>query len=631
MDNSEEKYLELFESVYDSILIIKDSIIVFANGRTFELSGYKENEVVNKPFSNFITPADLVKVNESYKFRKDNNVKQHKYKTKVITKNGRHQPVEVSITSFLYNGDPAEMVIIKDISDQIAAENYREEELLLLRTLIDHLPNSIFVIDKNYRKTIFNDLHLKRVNSNLKDEDKLSYSDLLGKTNWDVYPKELADDYFIEDKKVIEDGYTVINRETQGVDLEGNIIWESISKIPMRNKNGEIIGLVGFAHDITKIKKNESIIKESEENFRRAILYAPFPMMIFTDDNKLLQVSEGWINSSGYYLDDVKTITEWIGKSIKDAIEIDSFENIDFSVLVKKYLSGEKEIICADGSVGIWDFTTSLIGLTADNKHLYLSSAIDLTERKVIENEIIKLNNILEKRVKERTSQLEIANQDLEAFAYSISHDLKAPLRHIESFSLLLKKNLKDLSPDADKYFNKITESIKKMNSMIEALLTFSRLGSKSLEITNIDLNELVNKIIKHFESEIENRNVEWRISSLPVIKGDYKLVEMVFENLISNSLKFTSKKEIAKIEITKIQKSINHCIIRISDNGAGFDMAYAGKIFNVFQRLHSDKEFEGTGIGLANVKQILNKHGWSITAESKEGKGAAFYINFIT
>lgn len=630
MDNSEEKYRALVESAYDSILIIKDSIITFANRRAFELSGYTEEELINKPYSNFITPDDIIKIGESYKYRQENNIKHHKYRTKVIPKNGIHKSVEISSTKFQYNGDQAEMVVIKDISEQLASENIREQELLLLRTLIDHLPNSIFVIDKNYRKTIFNDLHLKRVNSNLNDKDKLTYADLIGKTNWEVYPKELADYYFIEDKKVIEEGYTVINRETQGVDLDGNVMWESISKIPMRNYNGEIIGLVGFAHDITKIKKNESILQESEENFRRAILYAPFPMMIFTDDNKLIQVSEGWINSSGYYMDEVKSITEWISKAVKDAKETDNLEKQDFSNIIKKYLSGEKEIICSNGSTGIWNFTTTLIGLTADSKHLYLSSAIDLTERKMIENEIIKLNNILEKRVKERTSQLEIANHDLEAFAYSISHDLKAPLRHIESFSYLLKKNLNELSTDAEKYLSKIIDSTKKMNSMIEALLTFSRLGSKSLEFTNIDLNELVNKIIKHFENEIENRKIEWRISSLPVIKGDYKLVEMAFENLISNAIKFTSKKEIAKIEITKIQKSINHCVICINDNGAGFNMAYAGKIFNVFQRLHSDKEFEGTGIGLANVKQIINKHGWSISFESSEGKGSSFYINII-
>lgn len=760
MDYSEEKYKVLVESAYDSILIVKNFNIVFANRKSFEMSGYLEEEVIGKPFSNFIANQDINKIKDSYIKRLENKVYQHKYRTQIITKNGSLKPVEISITTFNYEGEIAEMVIIKDISEQLAIEKEREEELILLKTLIDHIPSSIFVLDKKYRKTFFNDLHLSRVNCNLDDDKKLSYNDLIGKTNWEVYNKELADYYYIEDRKVIEDGYKVINRETQGIDQNGDKIWESISKIPIKDKNGEIIGLLGIANDITKNKLYEVEIKENEDRFRNAILYAPIPMAIFTCDNKIHQLSEGWINLSGYDMNDTPFITDWIKKSIPEAKQIEFNKGTVFTEITKKYLSGEKDIRCSDGTTRYWDFSTTLIGLTHDSKHLYLSTAIDLTERKIaemkhlesrkqlesiflavdnilyllkvegdglyryvslnknfnsvtglpeinligklvsevvpephlslvlskykeaiekkirvswegtikypkgektgevtiipifneegkctnlvgsvnditdrkmVEKEIIKINNNLENKIKERTLQLEASNHDLESFAYSVSHDLRSPLRHIEGFSALMKRNIPNMSEEAENYYHKIIDSVKKMNSMIEAILSFSRLGKKTLEITDINLNSLVEKIIDRYSLETANRIVEWKVGILPIIKGDEKLIELAFENLISNALKFSSGKKTAKIEISRIQKSNTHCIVCIKDNGVGFDMSYSDKLFKVFQRLHTEKEFEGTGIGLANVKQILSKHGWTIYADAKEGKGASFYINFIS
>lgn len=240
---------------------------------------------------------------------------------------------------------------------------------------------------------------------------------------------------------------------------------------------------------------------------------------------------------------------------------------------------------------------------------------------------IEEYNKKLEQKVEERTIKLNEAVRDLEAFTYSVSHDLRAPIRHIDGFLRLMYAKIPNPEEQISTYYNKIGAAIQRMSVMIDSLLTFSRLGRKELNITMVDLMPLVNEIIDQFKPDIEKREVIWVISSLPKIKCDSSLIKFVLENLISNAIKYTSKKEKAIIEIGSSIKSDNEYELYIKDNGVGFDMAYSNKLFGVFQRLHSPDDFEGVGIGLANVKQIIEKHKGSIRAEGKVNEGATFFI----
>ena len=231
--------------------------------------------------------------------------------------------------------------------------------------------------------------------------------------------------------------------------------------------------------------------------------------------------------------------------------------------------------------------------------------------------------------LKELNMNLEIANKELEAFAYSVSHDLRAPLRHIDGFTKMLKKNLSQTSDKIEYYFEKISESSNSMGEMIDGLLSFSRLGRKSLQVTSVDLNNIVEVVIKQSSQHIAHREIEWKIGKMPVIRADKTLLKLVIENLISNAIKFTSKNEKTLIEIGECNNPDKLPTFFVKDNGVGFDMDYVDNLFGVFQRLHSKDEFEGTGIGLANVKQIVKKHGGDIWAESKVDEGATFYLKF--
>ena len=236
--------------------------------------------------------------------------------------------------------------------------------------------------------------------------------------------------------------------------------------------------------------------------------------------------------------------------------------------------------------------------------------------------------NAAREELLETNKKLEAANNDLEAFAYSVSHDLRAPLRHIDGFTRLLENKLEEDPAGAETYFTKIHTASNRMHNLIDDLLTFSRLGRKKVKFLEIDINELVTDIIHSYEPDFKNRDLNWKVDELPVIQGDPELLKIAFDNLISNAIKFTSKRDKATISLYSNQPDDNMVNIIIEDNGVGFDMTYVHKIFGVFERLHSLNDFPGTGIGLANVKRVIQSHNGKISAESEISKGAKFILS---
>lgn len=250
---------------------------------------------------------------------------------------------------------------------------------------------------------------------------------------------------------------------------------------------------------------------------------------------------------------------------------------------------------------------------------------IELEQRQQRDAEIHKLNRALN----ERASELTAANKELESFAYSVSHDLRAPLRHLVGYSELLQKHAADsLDEKSQRYVQIILESAKKMGNLIDDLLAFSRIGRAEARTTAVDLQQLVADVTLEIGTQSNGRDISWNIGALPVCYGDRALLRVVFVNLISNAVKFSSTRSLTQVEIGAIDGHGGKSEIFVKDNGVGFDMQYVDKLFGVFQRLHRTDEFEGTGIGLATVQRIVHRFGGTVRAEAIEDQGASFYFS---
>ena len=268
----------------------------------------------------------------------------------------------------------------------------------------------------------------------------------------------------------------------------------------------------------------------------------------------------------------------------------------------------------------------SLSPLETEEGTLVSGAIRDITDRKHRETHIQELNEELTRR----STDLLATNKELEAFAYSISHDLRAPLRHMVGFTELLQKNSSSLLDEKGRrYMMMILESAKRMGSLIDDLLAFSRIGRAETRETTVSLDQLVREVQNEMLSETEGRNVTWKIGSLPDLYGDRSMLKMVLVNLISNAVKFTRTRPQPEIEIGCAEKRKDGVVLFVRDNGVGFDMKYVNKLFGVFQRLHRPEEFEGTGIGLATVQRIIHRHGGQVWAEAQVGGGATFYLSF--
>jgi PAS domain S-box-containing protein len=409
--------------------------------------------------------------------------------------------------------------------------------------------------------------------------------------------------------------------ETEGwrIRKDGSTFWANIIFNPLYDEAGNLKGYAKITKDITDKKAAEDFLKESNEKFLKLFDYSPDAKCISVVENgKIIQV-----NAAFEELFEI-TGAEIIGKTAMDLKMISTEERTRIASLGKQNGNGQNIEVYMRTGRGRYKHIHVKTGIVElDGVQCFFSSYLDITERKEIEKKIITLNKELEQNV----AELENVNRELESFSYSVSHDLRAPIRAIHSYSsILLNEYSKLIEPEAKESVDSIVRNAKKMGQLIDDLLLFSRVGKRDIQKSFVDVNILVHSILSDL-TKTEPTNAEFIIHPLPSINADNNLLIQVFINLISNAIKYSQKTEKPIIEIGSFSKEQN-LIYYVKDNGVGFDMKYYDKLFGVFQRLHSNAEYSGTGVGLALVKRIITRHGGEVWAEAKLNEGATFYFS---
>ena len=421
-------------------------------------------------------------------------------------------------------------------------------------------------------------------------------------------------------------GEKVTSFETQRLAKDGRIldVWLTVTKLV--DDAGKPIGIASTERDITERKR------EAEEASRMVTVVRD------SNDAITIQDFEGRITAWNhgaelmYGYSEEEALQMNIGRlTAPGKVE----EQKDFT---RRLLAGEAvtsmetQRVTKDGRiVDVWMTVTQLMDDTGKPIGI-ASTERDITERKRAEAEVRKLNAELEQRVVERTAQLEAANKELEAFSYSVSHDLRAPLRHVQGYVDMLAREAEgQLSENGRRYMKTIVDVSREMGVLIDDLLAFSRMGRAEMIETTVNLDSLVQDTLRDLEPATRERNITWKIPPLPAVQADPAMLKLALTNLLGNAVKFTRPRNPAEIEIGCDGMEGERVIVFVRDNGVGFDPQYAHKLFGVFQRLHRADEFEGTGIGLANVQRIIARQGGRVWAEGALDRGATFYFTLKT
>ena len=547
-----------------------------------------------------------------------------------------------------------------DIESLKRAEEKLRESEARYKTLVENIPQKILMKDRNFRWV--------SINENLAHDFGFRPEEVVGKMDADLFTPELAAKYHSDDVRIIETGKTEELEEKYIV--AGKETWVNTIKTPIRGETGEIEGVLGVFWDITERKRAESELRRyvdqvSVINRLDRVISSTFEidevydalvsemqhlfefdrtsLIRINDEGTEWQIIKQWTIGEPAFVPGIwrkleGSVVGWLHKNKRTYVgdRIGEGENWPETDLLRKEGISSRvfvPLIVKGNVIGV-------MTLASKNSNVYSKPDLQILES-LADQVGISMHNArmygkvrefaatLEKRVEDRTAQLEVANKELEAFAYSVSHDLRAPLRHINGFIELLGKDQgSGVSEKNARYLQIICEAAKQMGELIDDLLTFSRMAREELRKTCLNPTPVVNDVVASLRSEIEGRTVRWMIHELPMVTADPAMLKLVFVNLISNAQKFTRTRDVAEIEVGTIESDGKEIILFVKDNGVGFDMEYVHKLFGVFQRLHSKDEFEGTGIGLANVRRIISRHGGRTWAEGTVGVSASFYLS---
>lgn len=603
-----EKFLStLINTTVDGFFVVdSNGYINMVNDACCTMTGYSREELLGF----YIGDLDVLESKEETESRVNRIVQKgsETFETVLQCKDGTSVPVEISATYLQEDGGQF-ICFSRDITDRKKAEEEIRHHSNLVKLLLDTIPDFLFYKDINGMYLGCNQEFARHLGR--------SKEDIVGRTDYDLYDQDTADFNIRNDRITLGKG-RFYHSEDRITYPDGSYLLVDTIKVPYRNPQGEIIGVLGICRDITERKRAEEALRESEEQYRLITENMGDIVWVMGLDLKRTYVSSSVETVLGFTPEESKQ------QSLEETVAPGSVEHLVtlFSKEILNALDGdydpersvmfEAEYYHKDGTT-VWmesnckpmlDGEGNLVGVYGASR--------DITERK-------KMENALRLQADERAA--------VDAFTYSVSHDLQAPLRRVEGFSEALLEEYPDcIDQQGRDYLKRINEQIGSMKLLTDALLRLSRVVSKSMENEEVDLGVLARSQVEKMRYNDPERNIEINIAQDLVVEGDADLLNIVLEELLGNAWKFTSRTEKACIELgSKVMKGRK--VYYVKDNGAGFSMKHAGKIFVPFQKLHSEDDYPGIGIGLNIVCRIIIRHEGEIWAEAEPGKGAAFYF----
>ena len=546
------------------------------------------------------------------------------FETEWQTKDGRR--LNISITASPIKDADGQIIgvskVARDVTERkrveaelSSAQRKLERGLKFQKALLLAIPTPIFYKDRQGRYLGCNRAFTEMMG--------VTSEELAGKTVQELWPGELAETYHREDLELMRQPQLLQCYESQVLDKHGVRRDVIFAKDVFFDENDQMVGIVGAVLDITERKQAEMAMASSSAYARSLIESSLDPLVTISAEGKITDVNEASAKATG------RSRAELVGTDFSDYFtereqahavyqRVFSEGQVRDYPLTIRHVSGGITEVLYNASL-YHDIQGRVLGVFA--------AARDITERKKAEQEVQRLTAELEQRVQSRTAQLTQANQELEAFSYSVSHDLRSPLRAIDGFSQILLEDYHDkLDAEGQDSLKRVRAASQRMGRLIDDLLQLSRYVRSDLRQSSVDLSALAHAVADDLRRHAPERQVDFVIAPNLVAVADPNLIRVVLENLLGNAWKFTARQPRARIEFGRLRADGQHAFF-VRDNGAGFDMDYAPKLFNAFERLHSITEFPGTGIGLANVQRLIQRHSGRVWAEGKVNEGATFYF----
>jgi PAS domain S-box-containing protein len=616
----------ILETALDAIILIdSEGKIQEWNPATHKIFGYTREQALGKSPDDLIVPRRVWEIYHDgltqYLMTGVGSLIGRPIELMLKRADGREFAAELSISRNLLEDPPRCTAIVRDITERKLAETALRESEEHYRMLVEEVKDyAICMLNPEGVVTSWN-TGAERIKGYRAEE-------IIGKP-YDVFftPEDIQHSLPVQLLKRAErEGQAFY--EGPRVRKNGEKFWGEGSITALRGDHGRLRGFSKVTRDISERRRTEEQLKASlkEIGDLKAALDEHAIVAITDPEGKITYVNDKFCSISKYSREELLGQDHRI---VNSGFHPKAFiRDLWHTITHGRVWHGEIKNKARDGSF-YWVDTTIVPFLNEDGKpRQYVAIRADITERMLAVEKVHQLNEELEHRVVRRTAQLETANKDLEAFSYSISHDLRAPLLRISGFADILQDEAAEkLDETSLKHLRTIAEGTQQMSRLIDALLDFSRMGREEMRQAKVIASRLVEEARHELSREIEGRDIEWNIGELPEVRGDPIMLRQVFVNLISNAVKYSRPRQPAKIEIGA-KAEPGEIVFFIRDNGVGFDVKYAGRLFGVFQRLHPPREFEGTGIGLANVQRILRRHGGRIWAESELDKGATFYFS---